>query len=69
MADYGVKMEIHIEANGKIFRLMDGEYIIVKKDLFSEECGQEINKMDSELKDGLEVVFFLENIIWEVETD
>ena len=51
MDNYGIKMVIHIKANGKIFRQKDGEFIILKKESFSKDNGQEINKMDLELKE------------------
>ena len=60
MANYGMKMVIHIKENGKIFKLRGGEFIILKKVHISAENGKMINKMDLGLKNGLGEVLFLE---------
>ena len=67
MVIYGKKKEIHIRGNGKILELMDGVFIKLKMGHFLEGNGLWINKMVLGLKEGLEVVFFLENIIWETK--
>ena len=62
MVSYGMRMVIHIKENGKIFKPKDGEFIILKKVHIFVENGQMISKMDLELKNGPEVVLFLEII-------
>jgi len=48
MENYGMKMEILIKVNGRIFKLKDGEFIIQKKGHIFGENGKKTNKMDLE---------------------
>ena len=68
MENYGMKMEILIKVNGRIFKLKDGEFIIQKKGHIFGENGKKTNKMDLEQKSGLEGALFLVDILMEIKT-